>query len=50
MDQIGDVPATISQVFRAEHGRVVASLIRAFRDFDLAEEAIQEAFAVALER
>ena len=41
---------TIERVFRAEHGRVAASLIGAFRDFDVAEEAIQDAFTVALER
>src|SRR5215207_3087762 len=45
-----DVRATIERVFRAEHGRVAASLIGAFRDFELAEEAIQDAFTVALER
>ena len=38
------------KVFREEYGRVVASLIRLFGDFDVAEEAIQDAFAVALER
>jgi RNA polymerase sigma-70 factor, ECF subfamily len=45
-----DVHAAIEQVFHAEHGRVAASLIKAFRDFDLAEEAIQDAFELALER
>src|SRR6187402_228573 len=45
-----DVRAAAERVFRAEHGRVAASLILTFRDFDLAEEAIQDAFAVALER
>jgi RNA polymerase sigma-70 factor, ECF subfamily len=45
-----DVRAIIERVFRAEHGKVAAWLIGTFRDFDLAEEAIQEAFAVALER
>jgi RNA polymerase sigma-70 factor, ECF subfamily len=37
-------------VFRRESGRAVAALIRAVGDFDLAEEAVQEAFAVAIER
>jgi len=37
-------------VFRQESGRAVATLIRVLGDFDLAEEAVQEAFAVALER
>ena len=45
-----DVHETIERVFRLEHGRVAASLIKTFRDFDLAEEAIQDAFALALER
>jgi RNA polymerase sigma-70 factor, ECF subfamily len=42
--------ATLGQVFREEWGRVVASLIGFLRDFDLAEEAAQEAFAIAAER
>jgi RNA polymerase sigma-70 factor (ECF subfamily) len=45
-----DVHAAIEQVFHAEHGRVAASLIKSFGDFDVAEEAIQDAFALALER
>jgi RNA polymerase sigma-70 factor (ECF subfamily) len=40
----------IDAVFRAEWGRVLASLIGFLGDFDLAEEAAQEAFAVAAER
>jgi len=40
----------IEQAFRDEWGRVVASLIGFLGDFDLAEEAAQEAFAVAAER
>ena len=50
MHQTRNAHAAIEHVFRAEHGRVAASLIGTFHDFDLAEEAIQEAFAVALER
>ena len=38
------------RVFREEYGRVFASLVRAFGDFDVAEEAIQDAFVVAIER
>lgn len=38
------------RVFRRESGRAVATLIRVLGDFDLAEEAVQEAFVVALER
>jgi RNA polymerase sigma-70 factor (ECF subfamily) len=41
---------TVEQVFREEWGRAVAALIRAVGDVDRAEEAVQEAFAVALER
>jgi RNA polymerase sigma-70 factor (ECF subfamily) len=37
-------------LFRRESGRAVAALIRVTGDFDLAEEAVQEAFATALER
>jgi RNA polymerase sigma-70 factor, ECF subfamily len=37
-------------VFRQESGRAVATLIRILGDFDAAEEAVQEAFVVALER
>jgi RNA polymerase sigma-70 factor (ECF subfamily) len=40
----------VDRLFRAESGRAVATLIRVLGDFDLAEEAVQEAFAVALER
>jgi RNA polymerase sigma-70 factor (ECF subfamily) len=40
----------IEQVFRQESGRAVATLIRLFGEIDIAEEAVQEAFLVALER
>jgi len=40
----------IDQVFRDEAGRALATLIRLVGDFDLAEDGLQEAFAVALER
>ncbi|ACU73440.1 putative RNA polymerase, sigma-24 subunit, ECF subfamily [Catenulispora acidiphila DSM 44928] len=40
----------IEAVFRAEYGRAVAVLVRAFGDIDLAEEAVQDAFATALQR
>ena len=42
--------APLEQVFRDEWGRVLASLISFLGDFDLAEEAAQEAFTVAAER
>jgi RNA polymerase sigma factor (sigma-70 family) len=37
-------------VFRAEYGRAVAVLVRLLGDIDLAEEAVQEAFAIAVAR
>ncbi|HMA27278.1 MAG TPA: sigma-70 family RNA polymerase sigma factor, partial [Solirubrobacterales bacterium] len=40
----------LDQVFRDEWGRVLASLIGFLGSFDLAEEAAQEAFAIAAER
>jgi RNA polymerase sigma-70 factor, ECF subfamily len=40
----------LERVFREEWGRVVASLIGFLGDFDLAEEAAQEAFAIAAQR
>jgi len=46
----GPLSSEIERVFREEHGRAVAVLARQFGDIDLAEEAIQEAFAVAVER
>src|SRR6266513_4018893 len=43
-------PTEIEQLFRDEAGRALATLIRLVGDFDLAEDALQDAFAVALER
>lgn len=40
----------IGRIFRAESGRSVAALIGMFGDIDLAEDAVQEAFAIALRR
>lgn len=40
----------IERVFREEYGRAVAVLVRAFGDIDVAEEAVQEAFTVAVRR
>jgi RNA polymerase sigma-70 factor, ECF subfamily len=40
----------VERTFREESGRAVATLVRLFRDIDLAEEAVQEAFLVAAER
>ncbi|MFL5679573.1 MAG: RNA polymerase sigma factor [Chloroflexota bacterium] len=39
----------VDRLFREESGRAVATLIRVLGDFDLAEEAVQDAFVVALE-
>src|SRR5512145_2035361 len=40
----------VERIFRAEHGRVLAALISQFEDFDLAEDALQDALVNALER
>jgi RNA polymerase sigma-70 factor (ECF subfamily) len=40
---------TIETLYRSESGRVLATLVRLLGDLDLAEEAMHEAFAVALE-
>jgi RNA polymerase sigma-70 factor (ECF subfamily) len=44
-----DARSTAEAVFREESGRIIAALIRLSGSFDLAEEALQEAFAAALE-
>jgi RNA polymerase sigma-70 factor (ECF subfamily) len=43
-------PATIDAIYVAESRRVLATLIRLLGDFDLAEEAVHEAFRAALEQ
>lgn len=40
----------VEQTFRREFGRAVATLVRLFGDIDIAEEAVQQAFLVALQR
>ena len=40
--------AAVDAVYRSDWGRIVATLIRSFGDFDLAEESAQEAFAAAV--
>jgi RNA polymerase sigma-70 factor, ECF subfamily len=40
----------IERVFREEYGRAVAVLVRVFGDIDVAEEAVQDAFAAAVQR
>ena len=42
--------AEIEEIFRAEYGRAVAVLNRSFGDLDIAEDAVQDAFAVAVQR
>jgi RNA polymerase sigma-70 factor (ECF subfamily) len=44
------VPATVEQVFREEWGNAVGILTRALGDIEVAEEAVQDAFATAVER
>jgi RNA polymerase sigma-70 factor (ECF subfamily) len=44
------VVAILEQTFRDDWGRVLATVIGLLGDFDLAEEAVQEAFAIAAER
>jgi RNA polymerase sigma-70 factor (ECF subfamily) len=43
-----DVAQAIASVYKTEWGRIIAILIRLVGDFDLAEEAAQEAFAAAV--
>lgn len=45
-----EVKARVEQVYREESRRILATLIRLLGDFDLAEEALHEAFFVAVER
>mgnify|MGYP003544872066 CR=1 FL=1 len=45
-----DARALVDEAYRTESRRALATLIRLLRDFDLAEEALHEAFAAALEQ
>ena len=45
-----DVSAAVESVYRAEWGKIVATLIKYYRDFDLAEECAQEAFTAAVDQ
>jgi len=50
-DDLTDVlPARIDAIYRAESRRIFATLIRLLGDFDLAEEAVHDAFRAALEQ
>src|SRR3989442_1844415 len=42
--------AAVQAVYSSDWGRIVATLIRSFGDFDLAKEAAQEAFAAAVDQ
>jgi RNA polymerase sigma factor (sigma-70 family) len=44
------VTPDVAGVFRAEHGRAVAVLTRVFGDLEIAEDAVQDAFAAAVEK
>ena len=46
----GDAAKAVETVYRADWGRIVATLIRLIGDFDLAEECAQEAFAAAVDQ
>src|SRR6266498_5789894 len=45
-----DVSTTVQSVYTSDWGRIIATLIRSFGDFDLAEEAAQEAFTAAIDQ
>src|SRR5438876_611213 len=45
-----DANAAVDAVYRSDWGRIIATLIRLVGDFDVAEEAAQEAFAAALDQ
>src|ERR1700730_15365170 len=45
-----DVTSALEALYRSDWGRIVAALIRLFGDFDVAEEAAQEAFAAAVDQ
>jgi RNA polymerase sigma-70 factor (ECF subfamily) len=48
---VGEIPASqIERVFREQYGRAVAVLVRVFGDIGVAEEAVQDAFTVAVQR
>src|SRR5205823_12639530 len=42
--------AAVQSVYSSDWGRIVATLFRSFGDFDVAEEAAQEAFAAAVDQ
>jgi RNA polymerase sigma-70 factor, ECF subfamily len=46
----GEVSQAVDRLYRSDWGRIVATLIRLLGDFEIAEEAAQEAFAAAIEQ
>src|SRR6266850_1663696 len=50
MEHVLGANAAVDAVYRADWGRIVATLIRQVGDFDVAEEAAQEAFASAVDQ
>jgi RNA polymerase sigma-70 factor (ECF subfamily) len=50
VDGASDAASTVEQTFRREFGRAVATLVRLLGDIGLAEEAVQDAFVVAVRR
>ena len=50
IDSATSVHAAVEELYRTESRRVLATLIRLLGDFDIAEEALHDAFAAALER
>src|SRR5437762_10195413 len=49
-DEVKDVREVVDAVYRSESRQVLATLIRLLGDFDAAEEALHDAFAVAVEQ
>src|SRR5216117_3168542 len=47
---LAEANVAVESVYRSDWGRIVAALIRLFGDFELAEEAAQEAFAAAVDQ
>lgn len=50
MSPVPEVKATLEAIYREQSRRILATLIRLLGDFDLAEEAMHEAFYIAVER
>src|SRR5713101_7018461 len=47
---MADVHTALAEVFREEAGRLTAALVRILGDFEVAEEIVQDALLIALER